>query len=137
MTVAVYVVFWSGSKAPQNVVNNQTDQNVQATLPTSSVVPVTDSAPVANKTFTVTGQNFSFSPAQIKVKKGEVIKIVFKNAAGFHDFMIDKYNVRAQRIQGGSEEVITFTADKTGSFEYYCSVGTHRAQGMKGTLIVE
>ena len=30
-----------------------------------------------------------------------------------------------------------FTADKVGSFEYYCSVGSHRSMGMKGVLKVE
>jgi plastocyanin len=28
-------------------------------------------------------------------------------------------------------------ADKKGTFEYYCSVGQHRALGMKGKLVVE
>ena len=32
---------------------------------------------------------------------------------------------------------VEFTVDKTGTFEYYCSVGQHRANGMVGNLIVE
>lgn len=32
---------------------------------------------------------------------------------------------------------VTFVADETGTFEYYCSVGNHRGQGMIGKLIVE
>ena len=32
---------------------------------------------------------------------------------------------------------VTFIADQEGSFEYYCSVGNHREEGMVGTLIVE
>ena len=32
---------------------------------------------------------------------------------------------------------VTVVSDKTGSFEYYCSVGTHRQMGMKGTLTVK
>ena len=34
---------------------------------------------------------------------------------------------------------VTFehTFNQTGTFEYYCSVGNHRAMGMKGTLIVQ
>jgi plastocyanin len=32
---------------------------------------------------------------------------------------------------------IEFVANKKGKFEYYCSVGEHRAMGMKGNLVVE
>ena len=51
--------------------------------------------------------------------------------------MIDEYGAATKQGQAPFEEVIEFTADKTGSFEYYCSVGTHRQMGMKGTLIVK
>jgi len=93
------------------------------------------SAPV--KEFVVTGQNFSFSPSTIIVKKGDRVKITFKNTQGFHDFKIDEYSVAAAQTKSPAEEVLEFTADKVGTFEYYCSVGSHRAMGMKGTLKVE
>lgn len=54
-----------------------------------------------------------------------------------HDFVIDELNIRTKRIAGGESDSVTFTADKTGAFEYYCSVGNHREMGMKGRLIVE
>lgn len=105
-------------------------------LDTQSIVPVvSDEAGV--KTITVTGQNFSFLPATITVQKGDRVRIIFKNSGGFHDFKIDEFNVATKQIRDGAEETIEFTADKIGSFEYYCSVGNHRAMGMKGTLIVE
>jgi len=40
-------------------------------------------------------------------------------------------------VTPGTPTSVTFVADKTGTFEYYCSVGNHRAQGMVGKLIVE
>ncbi len=89
------------------------------------------------KEFTVTGQNYSFTPSTLTVNKGDTVKITFKNADGFHDFRIDEFNVATNRISGGSEESVTFVADKTGTFEYYCSVANHRAMGMKGTLTVK
>ena len=89
------------------------------------------------KEFTVTGSNFSFDPSEIKVKKGDTVKITFKNSGGMHDWVLEEFNVRTKRIQGGEQEVVEFVADKTGTFEYYCSVGSHRAMGMKGNLIVE
>ena len=32
---------------------------------------------------------------------------------------------------------VTFTVDEAGSYEYFCSIGNHREQGMSGMLIVE
>lgn len=135
--VAIYVVFWSSSSTSQKVAVNQGDQNIPATLPTATVIAPTDNTATVNETFTVTGQNFSFAPAQLKVKKGDVVKIVFKNAEGFHDLVLDEFNVRTSQLKAGAEEAVIFKADKTGSFEYYCSVGTHRAMGMTGLLTVE
>ena len=51
--------------------------------------------------------------------------------------MIDEFGVRTKQITAGQTDEINFTADKVGTFEYYCSVGKHRALGMKGNLIVE
>ncbi len=89
------------------------------------------------KTFTITGSNFSFSPSSITVNKGDKVKIVFANSGGTHDFKIDEYSVATPRISGGQSASVEFVADKSGTFDYYCSVGSHRAMGMQGTLIVK
>lgn len=88
------------------------------------------------KLFTVTGGNFSFSPSTMTVQKGDTVKITFVNGEGFHDFKIDDFDVSTKQIAAGVSETVEFVADKAGSFEYYCSVGSHRAMGMKGTLTV-
>ena len=72
----------------------------------------------------------------MSVSKGDKVKIIFKNTGGFHDFTIDEFGVRTKRINGGEEDTIEFVADKSGTFEYYCSVGDHRTLGMRGTLTV-
>lgn len=91
----------------------------------------------AVKEFTITGSNFSFDPKEIKVKKGDTVKILFKNADGFHDWRVDEFNAATKKIKGGEQDSVQFVADKAGTFEYYCSVGEHRKMGMKGNLIVE
>ncbi len=90
----------------------------------------------STKTLTVDGNNFKFAPSTLNVKKGDKVTIIFKNTGGFHDLVIDEYNVRTKQISGNAQDQVTFTADKAGTFEYYCSVGTHRQMGMKGTLVV-
>ena len=89
------------------------------------------------KELTVTGSNFAFAPKTLTVNKGDTVKITFVNSGGFHDLKIDEFNVATQKINGGAQEVVTFVADKAGTFEYYCSVGTHRQMGMVGTLTVK
>ena len=85
----------------------------------------------------VSASNFKFDKSEIRVKAGDTVKITFKNTQGFHDFVIDEFDVATKQGNGPSEETVTFVADKAGTYEYYCSVGQHRAMGMKGNLIVE
>lgn len=89
------------------------------------------------KVFNVEGSSFAFSPGEIRVKKGDTVKIVFKNIDGFHDLTIGGYNVGTSRVGTGGTGMVEFVADKTGTFEYYCSVGSHRDLGMMGKLTVE
>lgn len=108
--------------------------------PTGTLVATKTPTPTAQatlKTFTVVGSNIAFSVPEIKVKKGDRVKIIFQNTAGTHDWAIDEFDAKTPRIAAGQTATVEFVADKTGTFEYYCSVGTHRALGMKGKLIVE
>ena len=105
-----------------------------STQPTASVSPT---AQGQVKTFVVIGKPFSFTPAQITVNKGDTVIIIFKNESGTHDWRIDEFNAQTKILQAGQEQTIQFIADKVGTFEYYCSIGTHRQMGMKGNLIVK
>jgi len=104
-------------------------------LITTTVTTVTETSEV--KSFVINGSNFAFAPSSIKVKKGDTVKITLKNVGGTHDLKIDEFKVATAKLADGKEETVTFVADKSGTFEYYCSVGNHRAMGMKGALIVE
>lgn len=88
------------------------------------------------KTFTITGKNFSFTPSEIRVAKGDKVKIIFQNDEGFHDWVIDEFNAKTPQIPAGQTATVEFIADITGQFEFYCSVGQHRQLGMKGILFV-
>ena len=54
-----------------------------------------------------------------------------------HNFVIDAFNVKSNTIGSGETTTVSFTPDKTGTFEFYCSIGSHKQMGMKGNLIVE
>lgn len=96
----------------------------------------TKSASSASDTIIIEGGMFYFEPNEIRVKKGETVKITFNNKGGLHDFVLEKFNVRTKVIKAGEAEVIEFTPNELGEFEFYCSVGNHRQQGMVGKLIV-
>lgn len=105
-----------------------------------SITPTTTGSAAKNMTvqkFTVTASNFTFTPKTLTVKKGQPVEITFTNAGGAHDFVINEFTVKTQILASGKSETVTFTPDKTGTFDYYCSVGNHRAMGMQGTITVE
>lgn len=74
---------------------------------------------------------------EIKVKQGDKVKIEFTSSEGFHDWVVDEFNAATKRVKAGESSSVEFTADKKGTFEYYCSVGEHRDNGMFGKFIVE
>jgi plastocyanin len=106
---------------------------VTSTVTATSTITTTS----AVKEFTVTGKNFSYDLKTLEVNKGDKVRIIFKNADGLHDLKIDEFAVATKQIAAGTQEVVEFIASKSGSFEYYCSVGQHRANGMVGTLTVK
>lgn len=135
--VVVAGVFWLTSNQAKNTESAQTMQT-EKTATAAPTQPVTESTPDESmaKSIVVEGGNFYFKPNEIKVKKGEKVKITFTSAGGMHNFVIDEFNVASETVNGKSTTV-EFTPDKTGTFEFYCSIGSHRQMGMKGNLIVE
>lgn len=121
-------------------------QTVPAGSPSpSSLMPVEGTSGVEEmvvenevKEVVVEGSEFTFMPATLTLKKGEKIRLVFKNMGKMtHDWVVDELSVRTKQIPAGQEDAIEFTPNKSGTFEYYCSVGAHRANGMTGTLTVQ
>lgn len=138
VAVGGFVVYNNQKTTSQPATETVVEDSMQAS-PTSAME---DSASEAAKMqevkeFTVTGAAFKFNPTEIRVKKGDRVKVTFKSVGGFHDFVVDEYGVATKQLASGQEEVVEFTADKAGTFEFYCSVANHRAMGMKGNLIVE
>ena len=135
-------VCWKVSTKPKSVEPIQTettesmamDMNVATSTDTGAKQVKDEGATV---TLNVTGQNFSFTPNQITVKKGAKVKVVFTATQGTHNFVIDEFQATTKTVSNGGTDTVEFVADKAGTFEYYCSIGKHRALGMVGTLTVE
>lgn len=77
-----------------------------------------------------------FSLSEMKVKKGDIVRITITNTAGTHDFTLDEFGIKKDTPLNQAV-VVEFVANKVGTFEYYCSKYNHRQLGQKGNLIVE
>ncbi len=121
-----------------------------SSIPQSSVIPnaspsPTDGLDATNSSMTesetrvisLEAGSFYFKPAEIRVKKGEKVRIELTAVDMMHDFNVDALDLKIPITRSGSTASVEFTADTVGTYEYYCSVGNHRAQGQVGTLIVE
>src|SRR3989338_4430038 len=91
----------------------------------------------STKEFIIHGSTFKLTPKEIRVKKGDRVKIIYYSDDIGHDLVIDEYMVRTDVLTKGGVDIIEFTADKEGTFIMYCSVGSHKSLGMEGKLIVE
>lgn len=85
----------------------------------------------------MTGDDFRFSEDEIMVNVGDTVKITLNAIDMPHDWVVDELDVRTDIAQPGETVTVEFVAETAGEYEYYCSVGQHRANGMVGTLIVK
>lgn len=94
-----------------------------------------------NEEFTVSGNEFSFTPNSITVNSGEKVRVIFKNTGNFpHNFTIEGTAIATRTIAAGQSEAVEFTAPAPGAYNFYCSVAApvnHRERGMEGALIVK
>ena len=89
------------------------------------------------KEFIIEGSEFSFNPSSITVNAGDRVKITFKNTGSArHNLVIGDLGVSTSLIPAGSTDTIEFTADRSGTFAFYCSVPGHRSSGMEGQISV-
>jgi plastocyanin len=93
-------------------------------------------SPEVDRTIEVAGGNFYFEPSNIEVEQGETVEFVFRNEGGTHDMRIPDLGQGTSITSGGETESFTVTFEETGELEFICSVGTHAAQGMTGTITV-
>lgn len=108
------------------------------TIPTGVTENTENNQTPRVKEVTVIGNDYSFNPPNIPVKAGEPVRITFKNEGEeMHNLMINGLNKKTNTIGSGQVDVLEFTAPSNGIYEFICSVGNHRTQGMIGKIIVE
>ena len=83
------------------------------------------------KEFRIDAFRFSYNPNNIKVKKGDKVKIIINNTDTTHGIRIPELDI-------ADNNVLEFIAEKSGQFTWFCNnfCGDGHPQ-MQGTLIVE
>jgi len=85
----------------------------------------------------MTAKKYEFSPAEIRVKQGERVRLLITATDRKHGFQIEALGLKTE-LPEGKETAVEFTAPKPGAYEFKCSVRCGWRHGsMKGTLIVE
>lgn len=138
---ATYLFLNRGNSTSQDTATTNTSSTSLAGSPesnTNDTPSITVGEPNPTSPIAVEGGEFYFSPNEIKAKVGVPITITFTSKGKMmHDFVLDEFSVQSKTLKDSESETITFTPTKAGTFEFYCSVGSHRKMGMKGNLIVE
>jgi plastocyanin len=84
----------------------------------------------------INGYNYRFEDNDIILKVGVPVTLTFTSQEGFHDLISDELGIATQRLNQGERDEIFITPEEIGEFEFYCSVGNHREQGMVGIIRV-
>lgn len=117
-------------------VNSGTDSDMAQSVEGASTSGNVVSTENGVATVTMDAGSFYYKPNQITVKKGSKVKVMLTSRDMMHNFNIDEFKVKSPLVKAGETSTVEFTADKAGSFEFYCSVGQHRKNGQVGTLTV-
>ena len=123
------------SPSPEMSASPSATTEIASATPSSAATTAAATSDV--KIVNVEAGSFYFKPNEIRVKKGEKVKIVMTSKDMMHDFTIDELGVKLPITKAGTTNSVEFVATKAGTFEFYCSVGQHRANGQVGKLIVE
>ena len=92
---------------------------------------------LATNDVTITAKNFSFSPAVVRLKKGEPVVFHLRAAQGIHGLNVPEVGINSI-VLTAKEQIVKATPMKAGTFVAHCSIvcGTGHAQ-MAMTFIVK
>lgn len=127
VAIGGYFLFSGGYQAPSPDLAQDEISNKETSEQTEAEV----------KEFNITAKKWEFDPGTITVNKGDTVKLHIKSIDVSHGFGLSAFGINEQ-LDPGETVDIEFTADKTGTFTFACSVfcGSGHS-GMKGQLIVE
>ena len=137
LAVAAYLAM-----SKRNVTPNVTNESTIQATPVITGSGVNES--IVNPTgstvedIVVEGSEYSYNPSVINLESGQTVKLTFKNVGTFpHNLTIGDLGVATKTVAPGGSDVVEFTVHEPGTYAFYCTIGTHRAQGMEGKVVVK
>lgn len=82
----------------------------------------------------ISASKYEFKPRELKLKAGQPVTVVLTSTGGSHSFHVDALNVHSAEAGDGKTITVEFTADRPGTYEFYCAHGDHKEKGMTGRL---
>ena len=145
LVLAVAVLAGCTTNAPEEPTTPEPQGSSVDTIPQEETPPSQEPSSeqeTPDVTLRFTGENYVFihegeQNPTVTVQEGDLVRVEYETTSGLHDWVVDAFAATSQVQASDGVQVIEFVADQTGTFEYYCSVGSHRQQGMFGTFIVE
>lgn len=98
---------------------------------------------VPDRTVEITGfGDNSYDTGEVIVEQGETVEFVYNHEGGTHDLVLEDSEgneLESTQVlsQSGETDSFTYTFEDEDDYEFYCSVGTHRATGMEGSVEIE
>jgi uncharacterized cupredoxin-like copper-binding protein len=82
---------------------------------------------------------FALDPSEANVQAGEVPFEVTNDGSTVHDLEVEGQGVeeKTDLIEPGQSATLTVDLSQSGSYEMYCTVDSHREQGMEGEVTVQ
>lgn len=132
--ILILSVFLSACAVTEEETKNDQEIDVQQAISSKTEI---DKGTSPVKEFNIISRQYEFEPNTLIVNQGDKVVIEIISMDVEHGFAIDEYNIN-EVIPEGKTMVIEFLANKSGEFEFYCSVYCGRGHtGMIGKLIVE
>jgi len=79
------------------------------------------SLPPQERTFEIDARQYAYSPSEIRVNQGDGVTLHLVSTDVVHGIYIDGYDLSII-ADPGQTAILTFTADKLGSFRFRCNV---------------
>ena len=106
---------------------------------TSSMSTTNDNGNKDIVSYAIDMNNYSFSPNLIAAEPGETLKVKITSHNGNHDLKIDAFKFDSGVLENGQSKIfeIKVPIDAKGEYEFYCSIGNHKAMGMVGKFQIK
>lgn len=89
------------------------------------------------KEFDIIATNWEFTPPLIEVNKGDKVELHMTSSEGTHGIAFLEFGV-SETLRVGEDVHAEFIADKSGTFNFFCTVPCGNGHGgMRGLLVIK